>query len=162
VLFMSNDDLAGKVWLYEGGAWDLADDPISWDGQGSDVRGKYAAAGYSELPGKDAAPFLILGLHSEDVGEAAQLVLFVRRTPPQCLIEIEGSGGSCRTVYATRLPEGLDLMARWAPIASAGMLTAIAKDLVQAVDAPIDSRGRRTGQSGLVESVTRRLARTLP
>jgi hypothetical protein len=105
------------------------------------------------VPGAPAEPFLILGLHSEEARPAAQITLFVRREPPQCLIDIEGAGGGTHTVYAARLPDGLDLMARWAPIAQAAALTAITKDLVQPA---ADHRGHPITAGGLVEAVVRR------
>jgi hypothetical protein len=157
-----NEETAAKVWLYEGGEWTLADDPIPWSREGGDdVRAKYAEAGYSEAstPGASAEPFLVVGLHSEaNPGSAAQLALFVRHEHPQCLIDIEGPcDGSTRTVYATRFPDGLDLMARWAALANAGVLTALAGGLLHP---ETDKRGRLTGE-GLVETVTRRAQRVL-
>jgi hypothetical protein len=109
-----SDNTAAGVWLYRDGDWELADDPIPWSTGSDDVRGKYAEAGYTEVPGPPAEPLLVLGLHSEEARPAGQLTLFTRREPPQCLIDIEGAGGATRTVYAARLPDGLDLMARWA------------------------------------------------
>jgi hypothetical protein len=151
-----SEDTAARVWLFEGGSWELADDPISWSEHGDDVRAKYAEAGYTELPGDTAEPFLVLGLNSEEARPAVQLTLFVRREHPQCLIDIEAPGGSTRSVYAARLPDGLDLMARWAPIAQAGVLTAAAGDLFRPAT---DHRGQpRTPIGGLVEAVARRAA----
>jgi hypothetical protein len=148
------------VWLYEGGDWTLAADPIPWSAEGGDdVRAKYAEAGYTDAPGPPAEPFLVLGLHSEEARSAAQLTLFVRREPPQCLIDVEGASGVTRTVYAARLPDGLDLMARWAAISQTGALTALMKDLVQPA---IDHRGRPTSVEGVLESITRRVARAFP
>lgn len=144
------------VWLYENGEWKLTEDPITWS-NGDDVGAKYAEAGYSETPGQRADRFLILGLHSEEASQAAQISLYVRRDPPQCLIDIEGPTGSTRTVYAARLPDGLDLMARWAPIAQAGTLTALAGDLTR-----LDHRDHPERANGLLESVVRRVSRALP
>lgn len=153
------DDAAASVWLYRGGDWELADDPIPWSSGSDDVRAKYAEAGYTEVPGPSAEPFLVLGLHSEEARPAAQLTLFARRDPPRCLIDIEGAAGATRTVYADRLPDGLDLMARWAPIAQAAALTAILRDLVQPA---ADHRGRTITSGGLVEAVIRRVTDVLP
>lgn len=150
-----SDDAPARVWLYEDGGWELADDPIAWSGEaGEDVRAKYAEAGYSEFSAAAAEPFLVLGLNSEDARPAAQFTLFVRRERPECLIDIEGTVGSTRSVYAARLPDGLDLMARWAPIAQAGVLTALAGDLFQ----PATGRSGHplTPIGGLVEAVVRR------
>jgi hypothetical protein len=163
---VSDDGAAGElVWLYEDGGWKLATDPITWDPAGDDVRAKYAEAGYSEASRGAAEPFLSLGLgselglSSEAARPAAQLNLFVRRDYPQCLIDVEGPATSTRTVYAARFPDGLDLLARWAPLAQAGVLTALASDLVQP---SVDHRGGlRTPADGLVESAVRRAARVL-
>lgn len=79
--------------------------------------------------------------------------MLVRRERPECLIDIEGAGGSTRSVHAARLPNGLDLMARWAPIAQTAALTAVTKDLVQPA---ADHRGHPITAGGLVEAVVRR------
>jgi hypothetical protein len=125
-----SDESAGQVWLYEDGGWTLADDPVPWSQDGDDVRAKYAEAGYTDMRGLSDS-FLLLGLDSEDnTSSGAQLAMFVRDEHPQCLIEIEGASGTARTVYAARLPDGLDLMARWAPIATTGMLSVLARGLL--------------------------------
>lgn len=99
------DETTAKVWLYEAGDWQLADDPISW-ADGDDVMEKYAEAGYSEF-GSPATWFLAFGLNSEDnPGYGAQFTLYVRDARPQCLIGIEGWIGSNRAVYAARFPDG--------------------------------------------------------
>ncbi len=155
---MGDDGTAGaRVWLYEDGGWKLADDLITWDADGDDVSAKYAEAGYSEASREHADPFLVLGLHSEEAQRAAQLSLYVRSEPPQCLIDIEGPGGSTRTVYAARFPDGLDLMARWAAIAQAGTFTALTGDLTR-----LDHRDHPERVDGLLESVVRRVSRALP
>jgi hypothetical protein len=130
------DETTAKVWLYEAGDWKLADDLISW-ADGDDVMEKYAEAGYSEF-GSPATWFLAFGLNSEDnPGYGAQVTLYVRDARPQCLIGIEGGTGSNRAVYAARFPDGLDLMARWVPVASTAALTAIALGLLHpAEDSP--------------------------
>jgi hypothetical protein len=151
-----SESAPARVWLYQGGDWELADDPIPWSGEaGDDVRAKYAEAGYTELPGPQAEPFLVLGLNSEEARAAVQLTLFTRREHPECLIDIEGPGGSTRAVYAARFPDGLDLMARWAPIVQAGVLTALAGDLFQPAR---DHHGRMIMTGGLIEAVARRAA----
>ena len=64
-------------------------------------------------------------------------------------------------MYAARFPDCLDLLARWAPLAQAGILTALASDLVQlSTDQHADGPQKPPG--GLVESVVRRAARVLP
>jgi hypothetical protein len=156
-----SDDANPMVWLYENGAWKQAADPITWSEQGDDVRAKYARAGYTEAPGfsgraEPARPFLALGLDHEGALPVAQFTLFVRSERPECLIDIEGTagvGGSTRTVYAARLPDGMDLMARWAPIAQTSALLAVIKDLMTP---GADVRGRLGAFPGLVESIARR------
>ena len=70
------EDTHAKVWLYEGGSWELADNPVAWSGEaGEDVRAKYAEAGYSEFPGAAAEQFLVLGFNSEDARPAAQFTM---------------------------------------------------------------------------------------
>ena len=150
------------VWLYGDGSWKLAADPITWSDQGDDVRAKYAEAGYTEAheyPGRPtppALPFLMLGLDHEGTLPVAQITLFVRRERPECLIDIEGTAGisgSTRSVYAATLPDGMDLMARWAPIAQASALLAVIQDLMTR---PAEDRGRLGSFPGLVESIARR------
>jgi hypothetical protein len=157
-----SEDAPAKVWLYEDGRWELADDPITWStDEADDVHAKYAEAGYTEAARRDqpAEGFLVLGLGTMDAKPAARLTLFVRRERPECLIDIEGPAMSTRSVYAARLPDGLDLMAHWAPIAQAGILTALAADLTQ----PPRRRGDFTPTGGgLVETVVRRITDTLP
>ena len=145
-----SDDTAARAWLYEGGSWALADDPVPPDGEpGSDWREEYAAAGF-------AHPFLVLGLHSEDNdASAAKIVLYTRQEAPQCMIEIEGRSGTYHRVYAARLPDGLDLVARWAPMATAGALTPLARGLLRP---DLDDQGRPAAH-GLVETIAQRARR---
>jgi len=142
-----SDDTAARAWLYEGGSWVLADDPVPQGSEpGSDWREEYAAAGFVQ-------PFLVLGLHSEDNdASAAQIVLYTRQGAPQCMIEIEGRSGSYHRVYAARLPDGLDLVARWAPMATAGALTPLARGLLRP---DLDNQGRPSAH-GLVETIAKR------
>lgn len=157
---MSDDDGGrGRVWLYEGGRWTLIDDPLLWKADDHDVEAKYIEAGYSESSTTPPADwFLALGLHGDQARPAVQIRLYARQDPPQCLLDVEGPEGSSRTVYAARLPDGLDLMARWAPITQAGVLTALAGDLTKR---SVDHRGRLDTPHGLVESVSRRAWRAV-
>jgi hypothetical protein len=103
-----------EVWLYDAGTWQRAPDPIDWEG-GDDVYERYAAAGYSSS--WDARPFidLVYPGTSYRVG----LTLWVRTEPPECIIDIEGTSEASRSVYVTRFPDALDLMARWTPLVEA-------------------------------------------
>lgn len=100
-----------KVWLYDGGTWQQVDDPIDW-GEGGGVTDFYAEYGYCD---KDRQPAVRIAAPESDVVSATELRLWVREEHPQCVIDIEWSG-RMRSVYAARFPDGLDLMARWAPI----------------------------------------------
>ncbi|MCL2580999.1 MAG: hypothetical protein FWE35_00915 [Streptosporangiales bacterium] len=159
---MSGETTA-TVWLYQAGEWEPADDPIDW-GDETDVLKKYADAGYNEYgPVASSteslvAGFLVMGLNSEDSpGYGAQITMYVRNEFPQCLIDIEGGAGSSRAVYAARLPDGLDIMARWAPLATAGMLTEIARGLMHPEE---DSKGNPAA-TGLVETIARRVSQVV-
>ena len=57
--------------------------------------------------------------------------------------------------WEVRFPDGLDLMARWAPIAQADVLTTLAGDLFQPAR---DHHGRMIMTGGLVKAVARRAA----
>jgi hypothetical protein len=67
------------------------------------------------------------------------------------------TGTPTRSVYAATLPDGMDLMARWAPIAQASALLAIVKDLMTP---GADARARRMEAfPGLVESIMHQMQR---
>jgi hypothetical protein len=156
-----SDDTTAMVWLYEDGNWKTIADPIPWSTSGSDgVLEKYAEAGYTESNQGDAKPFLALGLDFNDWADhPTRISLFVRSQHPQCLIDIDGPAGSSRALYAARLPDGLDLFARWVPITQAGMLTALVMDLIQPAMA---YGGKPDTSGGIVEAVMRRALQTLP
>jgi hypothetical protein len=156
------DESTAQVWLYDGETWSLAPDPIEWIGDGDDVYERYQAAGYglrADLGG--AAPFLRLGVTDEVAGSGvAALSLWVRPgKPPECLIGIDGTDDSGHAVFAARLPDGLDLLARWTPIVQANVLL----DLIcQVQERKIDRSGKPDRPpGGLVESVVVRALRAI-
>jgi hypothetical protein len=60
---------------------------------------------------------------------AADLRVFVRAgEPPECLIRIAGPAGSSRSVCAFSLPDGLDVMARRAPIVPAALAGGVGQE----------------------------------
>jgi hypothetical protein len=103
------------VWLYEDGEWHEDVDPIRQREDG-DVDKERAAAGYYGPYGKDRRPALAVPYSGSDPAqEESGLRMFVREEHPHCLITVDLSTG-IRSVYAARFPDGLDLMAKWAPI----------------------------------------------
>jgi hypothetical protein len=115
-----SDDPDGLAWLYEAGKWRLTGDLITCDGD--DVLMKYAEA--SSTGGvRQRQRRRVPGTGTARTGgrPAGPDELVVRTESPQCLILIEGPAGSSWAVYAAGLPDGLDVMARWAPIITAAL-----------------------------------------
>jgi hypothetical protein len=108
------------VWVYEGGEWQQDVDPIT-EGPDGDVDQERADAGYYGRDGKDRQSALAVPYSGPDPAqEESGLSMWVRDERPQCLITVEWSLGEIRSVYAARYPDGLDLMAKWAPIFQQG------------------------------------------
>src|SRR6266704_6972914 len=105
------------AWLYDDGTWRLSAELLP--GGSDEVMEELARAGYSESGdcGGSAQEFLRLGSPPEEVCQGTRLRLFVGPLSelPQCVVLVDGPAGSSRYVYAQSLPDGLDLMARWAP-----------------------------------------------
>lgn len=98
------DTPVARVWIYDAGIWRLADDPTgrpdgspAWEGQ--EKAGCTPAIRLRE-------------------GDGAQYLEMATRpgVEPECQIVVTGELGQVHVVYATRLPEGFDLMARWVPL----------------------------------------------
>jgi hypothetical protein len=111
-IMTTNDDAVTRanpeVWLYDAGTWRHIPDPIAWQ-NGDDVHERYAQAGYAD------PPFIDLTYPQSKSGGVG-LKLWTRREPPECVIDIEGSQMSTCSVYVSRLPDALDLLARWSPL----------------------------------------------
>jgi hypothetical protein len=104
------------AWVYEDGEWKQDIDHIAAREDG-DVDQERADAGYCGQSGKDRQPALAVPYSGPDSAqEESGLRMWVRDKHPQCLITVEWSLGEIRSVYAARYPDGLDLMAKWAPI----------------------------------------------
>jgi hypothetical protein len=104
------------AWIYENGEWQQDIDPITARKDG-DVDQERADAGYYGQGGKYRQPALAVPYSGPDSAqEESGLMMWVRDEHPQCLITVEWSLGVIRSVYAARYPDGLDLMAKWAPI----------------------------------------------
>lgn len=95
------------VWLYDGHAWRLTADPVRWDADLDEFE-EYREAGYR-------AGVAVAHPRASLDQDGAGLRLWTREKQPQCMITIEWSG-EVWNVYAARLPDGLDVMAKWAPI----------------------------------------------
>lgn len=85
-----------RYWCFDGSSWGLIEDPLP---PGSD--------GYDLFQ-------LVLG---EPEHRGPRMTLWARDSKPECMIDIFRGGdlGGCASVYADRLPDGIDLFARWAP-----------------------------------------------
>jgi hypothetical protein len=104
------------AWIYEDGEWKQDIDPVTAR-EDADVDQERADAGYCGQDGKDRQPALAVPYSGLDPAqEESGLRMWVRDKHPQCLITVEWSLGVIRSVYAARYPDGLDLMAKWAPI----------------------------------------------
>jgi hypothetical protein len=80
-----------RVWIYDAGVWRLADDQKE--------------AGYQA------------SVRLREGDGAQHLELWARPgTAPECQIIVTGELGEPHVVYAARLPEGFDLMAKWQPL----------------------------------------------
>jgi hypothetical protein len=71
------------------------------------------------------------------------LALYSRDTPPlQFLLQLEGNAGNVvEHVFAETLPDAMELLAKWVPIAQAGALIGLAgRRAATDIDAPEDTR----------------------
>jgi hypothetical protein len=109
-----SDDPDRLAWLYSEGRWRLSDGPIA-RGDRDDFLVTSGEVGYTETPEPSgmAAPFLVLGRRP------ARISMFVRDGGATGVpIRKEDPASSSRYVYGASLPDGLDVMARWASIAA--------------------------------------------
>jgi hypothetical protein len=105
-----------QVWLYDGGDWQLIENPVRLSSDRGDIFDKYAEADYCSRNPIDRYPVLEVPYSgTEPLQQESGLSLWVREEHPQCVITIDWSV-DVRVVYAARFPDGLDLMAKWAPI----------------------------------------------
>jgi hypothetical protein len=93
-----------RVWIYDAGVWRLDDDPTGRSEEDS-VWSNQKDAGYE------------LSMRLRDGNGAQHLEMWTRSgASPECQIIVTGEFGGSHVVYATRLPEGFDLMAKWEPL----------------------------------------------
>jgi len=113
-----------EVWVYrEGGMWEHAADPVPWESTDPDEDRR--GAGYS--------PLTWLGTPGDGGGK---IVLHYRPgRPPECALEVWGNHDIGVDLYVDRLPDALELLARWAPLISATAATDAALEAHQLAEA---------------------------
>jgi hypothetical protein len=81
-------------WCFDGSSWRLIDKPMT----------------------KDETKLLLRLGGLDDSGYQMSMWRVYNHTKPECMIAVEnGATGAYATMYADRLPDGIDLFARWAP-----------------------------------------------
>jgi hypothetical protein len=96
----------GHPWCFDGSSWRLIDDPLGRGDPGGDsLFEMYGQFGFRLLLGPGDADY-----------HGASVSLWTRDGKPECLIDISHGGvDGGATVYADRLPDGIELFMRWAP-----------------------------------------------
>jgi hypothetical protein len=101
---------AVRAWCLVSGSWVEREDPVMavCDPYGGDVRAAVAGLGYE--------PWCQAG---ELPSVPVSLTLYSREAPPlQFLLQLEGNAGNVvEHVFAETLPDAMELLARWTPIA---------------------------------------------
>ncbi|MCO5993431.1 hypothetical protein [Actinoallomurus rhizosphaericola] len=110
------------AWCLVNGEWIECEDPVmaACDPQGGDV--------YAAMAGLGFEAWCRIG----DEGFAATpltLTVYSREKPPlQFLLQLEGNAGNVvEHVFAETLPDAMNLLAAWAPVAQAGALVELAR-----------------------------------
>ncbi len=95
-----------QYWCFDGSSWRLIWDQLPWPPGGGTLFETHAKAGFE----------LLLGPGETD-DHSAHVSLWTRNSKPECMIDIFAGGvrDGVAIVYADRLPDGIDLFARWAP-----------------------------------------------
>jgi hypothetical protein len=106
-----------RAWCLVKGEWVERDDPVmaACDPRGGDVRAAMASLGFEawcQIGAPDLATVPVT------------LALYSREAPPlQFLLQLEGNAGNVvEHVFAETLPDAMELLAKWTPIAQAGAL----------------------------------------
>jgi hypothetical protein len=103
-----------RAWLYDGGSWSQIAHPIVQ--HAGSTLDELALAGYLGPNNKQVHPVVEVAYFGPDKDKRfSVLSMWAREQFPQCLINLVW-GTEAYTLFAARFPEGLDLMARWAPI----------------------------------------------
>ena len=92
-----------QYWCFDGSSWRLIDDPMPDIPSDETLFEWYDDEGFQ----------LLLG---EPEHHGIRMSLWTRDSKPECVIDIFHSvSGGGATVYADRIPDGIDLFTRWAP-----------------------------------------------
>jgi hypothetical protein len=125
-----------RAWCLVNGEWVEREDPVMavCDPYGGDVRAAMTGLGYEA--------WCQLGV-GDPPSVPVSLALYSREAPPlQFLLQLEGNAGNVvEHVFAETLPDAMELLARWAPIAGAGVPAARSRADGRAESE--DGRGRR-------------------
>jgi hypothetical protein len=131
------------AWCLVKGEWLEREDPVMalCDPYGGDIAAAMASLGYEAWCqiGVDRLPAVPLAL-----------AMYSREAPPlQFLVQLEGNAGNVvEHVFAETLPDAMELLAKWVPIAQAGALVELVRRHTDApggeVEASHASPSRRT------------------
>ncbi|MEV0405604.1 hypothetical protein [Actinoallomurus sp. NPDC050550] len=112
------------AWCLVNGEWTEREDPVmaACDPQGGDVYAAMAALGFEA--------WCRIG-DEEFATTPVTLAVYSREKPPlQFLLQLEGNAGNVvEHVFAESLPDAMNLLAAWAPVAQAGALVELARRL---------------------------------
>jgi hypothetical protein len=134
---------AVPAWCLVNGAWVEHEDPVMavCDPYGGDVRAAMADLGYE--------PWCQIGV-DELPAVPVSLALYSREAPPlQFLLQLEGNAGNVvEHVFAETLPDAMELLARWGPIARPGRRPVPSRDALRRTG---DGSGRKGDDRGRAE-----------
>jgi hypothetical protein len=106
-----------RAWCLVKGEWVEREDPVmaACDPSGGDVHQAMTSLGFEAWCQVGA---------TDPPTVAVTLALYSREAPPlQFLLQLEGNAGNMvEHVFAETLPDAMELLAKWAPIAQAGAL----------------------------------------
>jgi hypothetical protein len=96
-----------QYWCFDGSSWRLVDDPMP------DIGNETLFEWY----GNEGFELLLGPGETDNNYDGPHISLWTRHHgEPACVIDIfHGVSGGGATVYAERLPDGIDLYTRWAP-----------------------------------------------
>lgn len=135
---------AVRAWCLVNGVWMEREDPVMavCDPCGGDVGAAMASLGYE--------PWCQVGV-GERPPAPVSLALYSREAPPlQFLLQLEGNAGNVvEHVFAETLPDAMDLLARWTPVACPGIRRPDARGRPgEEPGRPQGLDGDRTGRTG--------------
>jgi hypothetical protein len=130
-----------RAWCLVNGEWVEREDPVMavCDPYGGDVHAAMTGLGYEA--------WCQIGV--EDLPSVpVSLALYSREAPPlQFLLQLEGNAGNVvEHVFAETLPDAMELLARWSPIARTGVPAARTRALSSGSGHPEDGSGDGMGR----------------